>query len=273
MNLDEILEDLAADPDTAHDVAAVALLLARDEYADLDVEAYLSELDALAHEARGLIRGDLAGRVRGLCRFLFHDLGFHGNSKQYYDPRNSYLHLVLERRTGIPITLSVVAMALGARCGLDVRGVGLPGHFIVKAVEGDREILFDPFHGGRRLSPTDCEHLVQQVTGVPFQATPETLRAVPLGLLVQRMLTNLKGIYLGTGEFARAVRVLRRLCQLVPGDPLQRRDLGAALLHAGQPGKAIDALNTYLATVPDASDVAEVQQLLQQARRAVAAWN
>jgi regulator of sirC expression with transglutaminase-like and TPR domain len=273
MNLDSILLELSHNPRAAHDVAEVALLLARDEYPNLDVEATLCELDALAHEARNLVRGDWPARVQGLCRFLFHDLGFRGNDRNYYDPRNSYLHLVMERRTGIPITLSVVAMAVGNRCGLEVQGVGLPGHFIAKAVEGEREILFDPFHGGRRLTPLDCEHLVQQVTGSPFQATREALGAVPLGALVQRMLTNLKGVYLGTGDFVRAVRVLRRLCQLVPGDPLQRRDLGAALLHAGQPGKAIDALTAYLGEVPAASDAAEVQQMLQKARRAVAEWN
>src|SRR5205814_1427117 len=204
---------------------------------------------------------------------LFHELGFHGNSKHYYDPQNSYLHLVLERRTGIPITLSVVAMALGQRCGLDVQGVGLPGHFIAKVVDGDSEILFDPFHGGRRLTPTDCEHLVQQVTGEPFHATTASLQAVPLGLLLQRLLNNLKGIYLGSGEFARAVRVIDRLCQLTPDDPLQRRDLGAALLHAGQPGKAIDELQAYLEVVPHADDAAEVKQLLRRAQRTVATWN
>ena len=94
-----------------------------------------------------------------------------------------------------------------------------------------------------------------------------------MGLLVQRLLNNLKGSYLGAGDFARAVRVIRRLCQLAPGDPLQRRDLGAALLHAGQPGKAIDALNAYLTAAPQASDAAEVRQLLQQAQRTVAGWN
>jgi regulator of sirC expression with transglutaminase-like and TPR domain len=164
-------------------------------------------------------------------------------------------------------------MALGRRCGLDVQGVGLPGHFVAKAVEGDREILFDPFHGGRRLTPADCEHLVAQVTGVPFHATADTLRAVPPGLLLRRMLNNLKVIYLGTGDFARAVRVIGRLCQVDPGDPLQRRDLGAALLHAGQPGKALDALTAYLEAVPQAGDSSDVQQLVERARRALAAWN
>ena len=175
MNLDFILEHLAVHPGAAFDVAEVALHLARDRFADLDVEAQLSELNALAPEASGFVRGNLGARVQGFCRYLFHELGFHGNTKDYYDPRNSYLHLVLERRTGIPITLSVVAMALGLRCGLDIQGVGLPGHFIAKVVEGDREIFFDPFHGGRQLTPTDCEHLVRQVTGGQFQATRASL--------------------------------------------------------------------------------------------------
>src|SRR5947207_2031741 len=114
-----LLDRVANFPDAPYDVAPLALHLARDDSPDPAVEAQLSELDALAHEARGYIRGDLEARVRGLCRYLFHELGFHGNDKHYYDPQNSYLHLVLERRTGIPITLSVVAMALGRRCGLD----------------------------------------------------------------------------------------------------------------------------------------------------------
>src|SRR5947209_2122973 len=114
MNLDDILNQLATHPNQSHDLATVALLLARDEFPDLDVEAHLSELNGLAHEARDFIRGDFEGRVQGLCRYLFHELGFHGNNKDYYDPHNSYLNRVLERRTGIPIALSAVAMAIGS---------------------------------------------------------------------------------------------------------------------------------------------------------------
>src|SRR6516165_5252118 len=150
MNLDVVLTLLAQTPDAPLDLAEVVLSLAQDEYPSLDVEAYLSELDGMAHEARGKLRGSLAARVKGLCRYLFHDMGFRGNQQDYYDARNSYLNDVLDRRTGIPITLSAVTMAVGQRAGLDVVGVGLPGHFIAKAVEGDEEVLFDPFHGGRR---------------------------------------------------------------------------------------------------------------------------
>jgi regulator of sirC expression with transglutaminase-like and TPR domain len=273
MNLDAALDLLARESAAPLDVAELALHLARDEYPDLDVEAHLGELNAMAHEARSYLRGDLRARVTGLCRYLFHEMGLRGNTRTYYDAGNSYLNVVLERRTGIPITLSVVAMAVGRRAGMEVVGVGLPGHFVVKAVADGGEVFFDPFHGGRLLAPADCEHLVRQVTQQSFQATPQTLAALPLSLIVRRMLNNLKGAYLREGDFHRAVRVMERLRQLDPADPLQSRDLGASLLRAGQPGKAIDNLTSYLAAVPDASDADVVRGLLQQARGLIAAWN
>src|SRR5919201_445671 len=179
MNLDSALALLSRDRGAPLDLAELALLLARDEYPGLDVEAYLGELAAMAHEAR-----------------------------------NSSLNEVLDRRTGIPITLSAVAMAVGTRAGLEVVGVGLPGHFVAKALGDGEEVLFDPFHGGRLLEPEQCQALVEQVTGQPFELTTEALAPAPLGLIVQRMLNNLKGAYLRGGDFPRAARVLDRLHQL-----------------------------------------------------------
>ncbi len=273
MNVNVALSLLADDPSVDLDPAALALALAQDEYPDLDAEGYLSELEAMAHDLRPQLRGGLATCLGALIRYLFHDLGFHGNKRLYHDPRNSYLNEVLDRRTGLPITLSLVASAVGNRAGLKVVGVGLPGHFVAKAVRGSEEILFDPFHGGRLLSPTDCQTLVEQVTGQPFQVTRSALQAVPTGPLITRLLTNLKGIYLQENDFGRAVRVLGRLCQLHPDDAFQRRDLGAALLQTGQPGKAADHLTAYLKAVPLAGDAAQVRQLLQRAWGAVARWN
>jgi regulator of sirC expression with transglutaminase-like and TPR domain len=273
MDLDQALDTLARDPQAPLDVAELALWLARDEYPDLDVAAYLSELNAMAHEARTYVRGPLPAQVTGLCRYLFHEMGFRGNAQDYYDPRNSYLNQVLDRRTGIPISLSAVAMAVGARAGLEVVGVGLPGHFVVKAVADREEILFDPFHGGRQLTPEDCELLVQQVTKTPFDATAANLQALPLGWMVVRMLTNLKAVYLRQSDFSRAVRVLERLRQLDPHDPVQQRDLGISLLRAERPGPAIDHLTAYLAAVPDGEDKEAVRALLERARGEVARWN
>lgn len=273
MNLDEALGKLADDPAAPLDLAELALSLARDEYPALDVEAYLGELAGMAREARSYLRGSPEARVEGLCRYLFHEMGFRGNAKDYYNPRNSYLNDVLDRRTGIPISLSIVAMAVAKRAGLTVHGVGLPGHFVARAEVGGRCVLFDPFHGGRRLQPGDCEIVVRQVTGMTFQATPETLRPVPVGCVLQRMLMNLKGIYLRTGDYDRAVRVIERLRQLTPNDPLHLRDLGASLLQAGWHGRAIDHLSAYLSACPKAEDIESVRGLLEHARGEIARWN
>ena len=273
MNLDAALTLLAQNPSAPLDLAELALALARDEHPSLDMEAYLAELEAMARELRPRLRGGLRARTQALCRYLFEDMGFRGDDRDYYNARNSYLNEVMDRRRGIPITLSAVAMAVGARAGLEVAGVGLPGHFVAKATAGGEEALFDPFHGGRLLTPSDCERLVRESAGVPFEATTAALRAAPLGLIVTRMLTNLKGAYLRGGDFGRAVRVMERLRQLSPDDVMQRRDLGATLVRAGEPGRAIDHLDAYLRAASPGEDADAVRKLLGQARGMVAKWN
>ena len=266
-HLDDALAQLARDPAAPLDLAEIALLFARDEFPFLDVEAHLNELDAMAHEARPYLQGHLAHQVQGLCRYLFHDMGFRGNQSNYYDARNSYFNMVLERRLGIPISLSAVTMAIGKRVGLDIAGIGLPGHFIVKATDPRQEILIDPFAGGRILSHEDCETLVRQATGMSFEASPLALEPIPLGLMVQRMLNNLKAIYLKSDDWQRSIRILERLRQLNPHDVMLRRDLGMCHLRFGQPGKAIDHLRRYLEQAAEADDVAKVRLLLASARR------
>ena len=146
MDVNAALAALACKPGATFDLAEMAKRLTQDEYPQLDVEAYLSELNGMAREAKGTTwGGSLESRVAGLCRYLFHEMGFRGNKQDYYDPRNSYLNQVMDLRTGIPITLSALTMALGQRLGIHIVGIGLPGHFIVKAVEADRQVLFDPF--------------------------------------------------------------------------------------------------------------------------------
>jgi regulator of sirC expression with transglutaminase-like and TPR domain len=273
MDLDRTLAALAADPDHPTDVAAVALHLAADEYPALDVPAYLAKLDDLADAVTPRLAGPLPARVAVFTQFLFAECGFRGNAGEYYDPRNSYLNEVIDRRLGLPITLSVLAAAVGRRCGLTVAGVGLPGHFIAKATEAGEEVLFDPFHGGRVLDRAGCEELVRGVTGRPFQATAGTFDPTPNGAIVARVLTNLKAVYLAAADYRRAARVVGRLVQLVPGDPDQRRDLGVCLLHAGRPGPAIDHLETYLGACPTAPDAPAVRGFLRAAKKEVARWN
>jgi regulator of sirC expression with transglutaminase-like and TPR domain len=273
MDVDATLRRLAADPFAPVDLAALALHLAADEYPDLDVAPYLARLDAYAGDVAPRLSGPLHHRVEVLAEFLFDEEGFTGDAAAYYDPRNSYLNDVLDRKLGIPLTLSLVAMAVGERAGLTVHGVGLPGHFVAKAVAGDDEVLFDPYHGGAVLDRDGCAELVEAATGRPFLVTDDVLETTPPGLIARRMLTNLKGVYLRQSNFARAARVTGRLAVLAPDDPTQLRDLGVTLVHAGQPGKAIDPLSEYLAAAPDAADAGAVGDVLKDARRQVARWN
>jgi regulator of sirC expression with transglutaminase-like and TPR domain len=273
MDIDAALGSLAKDPAAPFDLAETALALARDEYPDVDIEAYLSELTGMAKEARRYMTGSLEKRVMGLSRYLCHEMGFRGNVDHYYDARNSYLNEVLDRRTGIPITLAAVAMAVGTRAGLPVVGVGLPGHFVAKAVDGKTEVLFDPFHGGRLLTTESCELLVAKSTGKPFRVTAKELKAAPLGTILARMLNNLKGIYLRAEDYGRARRVVERLRRLTPRDPTPVRDLGVCLLREGEPGKAIDHFTSYLARAAEAPDAPQIEMMLQEARKEVSRWN
>jgi regulator of sirC expression with transglutaminase-like and TPR domain len=273
MDLDSTLELLAQEPGAAVDPIEVALHLARDEYPNLNVEDYQAQLDGMAHEARPYLGQSFESRIAGLCRFLFHEVGFAGNQTNYYDPRNSYLNEVLDRLTGIPITLSLLTMAIGQRLGLTIEGLALPGHFVVVARERDEQIIIDPFEEGRRLDIDDCEKLVREATGVDVQLAADSLPAAPVGAVITRMLTNLKGCYLRMEEFRRAARVIRRLRQVSPEDWTQARDLGACYLHAGQAGKAIDAFELYLDRVPKAIDRLAVRKLLRRAQSEVARWN
>lgn len=274
MTLSEILAALADDPDYPIDLARVALLIAHDAYPQLNPRKYLQRIDRLAEQLHPRLRGSLAARTAELSTFLFEECGFAGNTEHYYDPRNSYLNKVLDRQVGLPISLSLLAVAVGTRAGLPVVGVGLPGHFIAKTVgkHGD-EILFDPFNGGQFLDGEACEALVGAITGKPFAATPETLDATSTGSIVLRMLNNLKTAYLADRSFLRAARVARRLCQLLPEDPSQRRDLGLMFMQADRPGRALDHLQHYVAAEPIAADANDVRKVMVKALGEVAKWN
>ncbi len=274
MDLDATLAALAANADADVDLAELALHLARDEYPDLDIPVYLARLEELADTLRPRLTGAIAPDAVELTHFLFREEEFAGNAENYYDARNSYLNEVLDRRLGLPITLSLLASAVAERAGLNVVGVGLPGHFIAKLVDHEQsEVLFDPFNGGQFLDGEACEALVSAVIGRPFTLIPDSLAATPPGQIVARILNNLKAVYLQEAEFVRASRVMERLVQLDPTNPLQRRDLGVSLVHAERFGRAIDHLQYYLDSVPEATDTDDVYAFLKTARTGVAKWN
>ncbi len=209
-------EQLAREPDEAIDVALGAALIAKDVYEELDVDALLSKLAELA--------GPLGHRL-GLLR----ELGFHGNAADYYDVKNSLLPDVLERRTGIPITLTLVWWEIARRAGVFARGVGFPGHFVarvdeLKALSGralSAPLFVDPFHGGRILERLDAHDL-------------SLLEAATSRATLVRMLTNLKAIWSKRGEHGRAAAVMNRIALLVPESATALQEELEALKHAAK---------------------------------------
>jgi regulator of sirC expression with transglutaminase-like and TPR domain len=273
MNLDLALTELARDPAANYDVAEIGLHLAKEEYPHLDVAAYLDQIRDLARDAKAHVSGDLASQTVGLCRYLFHQVGFRGNAKDYYDPRNSYLNDVLDRLTGIPISLSLVTIAVGRRLGLPLAGIGLPGHFVVQCQGIVPALFIDPFHGGRQMTLDQCQAMVARVTGVNVPIAAVDLGPVQPGPFVQRMLNNLRNIYLKNDDPSRAARVLARLHLLNPSDAQVRRDLGVCLLRTNRTGPAIDHLAGYINAAPDAEDADSIKALLRKAKRDVGRWN
>jgi len=180
-------------PEGQIDLAAVALEIARIAYPDLEAAPYLRRLDEMAALVE-YQRGDPLSVIEALNECLFERLGFHGNRDDYYDPRNSFLNDVLDRRTGIPITLSVVYMEVARRIDLSLYGVGFPGHFLVKH-PGDPEIVVDCFSGGQIMLQPDCEERLQAVYGRPVAFDPAFLNPVTKKQIVARMLNNLMVIY------------------------------------------------------------------------------
>jgi regulator of sirC expression with transglutaminase-like and TPR domain len=198
-------------------LARGALLIAKEEYPELDLEGYLGRLDELAREAEPWTAGeDNLARTQGLSRFLFEDQRFAGNRLSYGDPRNSFLNEVLDRKLGIPITLSLVYLEVGRRLGIRLEGVAFPGHFLVKAVDGGGEIIVDPFNQGVLLTREDLQARLQTAYGQPVHLGPAALRAASPRQILFRMLRNLKNIYTASSDWMRALAAMDRALLLEP---------------------------------------------------------
>ena len=257
-----LLDVLGAEPTS---VEEVAYEIAEDAYPGLDKSRYRALLDELAAPLRPRLA---AARSEAERRAIFTDhvygeLGFHGNTDDYYDPRNSYLNEVIERRTGIPITLAVVLMALGRRLGLEVEGVGFPGHFLVRFGGPGGELL-DPFSEGNVIDPEELARLAGRL--IEGERLETVLAPVGPRVIAIRMLFNLQHIFERRGDHARALVVCDRLCDITEA-PFHRRDRGIHALALGAVGAAIDDLAAYLAAHPNADDRERVETLLHEARR------
>ncbi len=259
-------------------LAEACLLIAEDRYPGLDAAACVARLDAIAATVRGRVPADAsaAERVAAINRHLFEELSFTGNAEAYYDPRNSYLNEVLERRTGIPITLSIVYLEVGRRVGLPVQGVAFPGHFLVKVRLRHGALVLDPFAGGAPQSPASLRSRLEQVMPVAQARAADLavyLDAASPRQIVARVLRNLKAIYLQAGDARAALAVVNRLLLVVPEAVEELRDRGLlfARLECFRPAAA--DLASYLRRRPDAPDAAEMRDRLVALHAAAARLN
>jgi regulator of sirC expression with transglutaminase-like and TPR domain len=259
----------------ARSLAEGALWIAAEAHAGLDVQHWLGRLDAFGHRAAERVTSDMEvdRAATAIARFLFEEEGFRGNTEDYYDPRNSLLDDVIERRLGIPITLSVLYVAVAARAGLEAAGVGLPGHFIVRAVRRGRDRLLDPFHGGKFLDRAGCEALVARVRPGGGPLDPRWLAPVTTRQILVRMLTNLKATYSALGDWARALGAVERIVLLLPDALEEVRDRGTLHARLGHGHAAARDWEAYLQGAPEASDAGQVKGRLVALRQALSALN
>jgi regulator of sirC expression with transglutaminase-like and TPR domain len=254
-------------PEGEIDLGRAALLVgAEEEPRRAEVGSCLARLDEMGEEAcsRAGVWG--VSRVEALNRYLFDELGFAGNEADYYDPRNSMLHHVLDRRTGIPITLSVVYAEVGRRAGLEVDGLGLPGHFIVRAREGGGEwVLVDPFNG-RQTDREECQARLDLIYEGRLSLEDAHLRPVGARAVLVRMLGNLKAVYARAQLYVRALAAVERILLLSPQDLEERRDRGMLLAQLGRLPEAISETQLYLNLAPKASDADSVREQLNKMR-------
>jgi regulator of sirC expression with transglutaminase-like and TPR domain len=248
---------------------AAALEIAAIESPGLDPAPCLAAVDLMALELGSRLpsEGDGPRFVQLANDYLFGELGFRGNETEYDDPRNSCLNLVLDRRRGIPISLSVVYIEVARRLGKPVCGIGLPGHFVVRYEDAGFSTYIDPFHAGKLLTEKDCRALAHQITGVELSHEASALAPVSVRYILVRILNNLRAAYFKSKQYAKATVVLDLLVEQFPANADYYKARGVARLKLRELGAARSDLKAYLKHAPDADDTDAVKQQLQAIHR------
>jgi regulator of sirC expression with transglutaminase-like and TPR domain len=265
----EAFADLMRRNDEEIPLDRAALLFAAVEYSDLDVEAALATLDGLARVVQRRLGGGRGSDavVRVLAGVLHGELGFHGNPGAYYDPRNSYLNDVLDRRLGIPISLSTLYLEVGRRLGLPVEGVGMPGHFLVRLRDPVAPVMVDPFADGVIVTEAECEARLRSLYGPSAQLRRVMLEPVGTRQILFRMLNNLKGIYANGEDWARVVRTIDLMLLVQPGASSEYRDRGAAHMRTGDLRRARSDFEHYLLNAAEIEDAGAVREQIALVER------
>jgi regulator of sirC expression with transglutaminase-like and TPR domain len=258
-----------AAPEAELELAAAALLIAAEEYPQLPVAGYLRRLDELAERVKDRLADETAPLIvlQELNRVLFQEERFRGNLDAYYDPRNSYLNDVLDRRLGIPISLAIVYLEVGWRLGLPLAGVNFPGHFLVRYGGEAVELLGDPFEAGALRFPDQAQELLDRVYGGLVELRDEFLRPASKKDMLVRLLSNLKGIHLNARDDARALAAIERILLVRPDAPAEVRDRGLVLARSGRVEEAIADLGRYLDTASGAPDARRVRRMVEELER------
>lgn len=274
------------------DLATAALFIARLEYPRLDASRYLRQLDlmgAVALQRLGPPSTDVSPveRIEAFNSYLYIDQGFAGNKSNYNDPRDSFLNEVLDRRTGIPITLALVYIEIARRAGLVVDGINFPGHFLLRmrrwsdTSHDDTDLIVDPFHGGAILSETDCRRLLRDHSGAELDFNPKLLMRATKQQILIRMLVNLKRIYVGMRSFPQGRDITDLLLALNPSVLTELRDRGLFSYHLNDFAAALRDLEAYLrftsrgdGNISDGSkEHEEIWEHVKTLRRRVASLN
>jgi len=264
----EEFRSIASHREELIDLAGAGLAIARAEYPLMEIRGYLNRLDTMALTLSSRLPRDRMSAmktIQAVNEFLFEELHFSGNRDQYYDPRNSYLNEVLDRRTGIPITLSLIYMEIARRIGLDLWGIGLPGHFIVKYSDPHLDLYIDPYNKGLMMTAGDCRLRVEALPDRTLEFQPEFLQSVAKKQILFRMLNNLKQIYSRARALEKALVVIEMMLAVSPENPWEIRDRALIFYQLKQYRLAAEDFRRYLALQPDSSDREVILGCIQSA--------
>lgn len=266
-------------PEATLDLGRAALLIAKSVYSGLDIERYLKLLDSMAlavtdNFPRYEDQPFHLKTIYAINYYLYDQQHFEGNKTAYYDPQNSLLNQVIERRRGIPITLSVLYMEIAQRLGLTLAGVGMPGHFLIKyQISESEEIFIDAFNQGRLLDIKGCEELIASMYQQQVDFNPYFLRSVSKKAILTRMLTNLKGIYMGGGDNAHALSTIDWILIINAHSSIDIRDRGIICFQLGRFAEALYELELYLPQVTDETEKKQLNNYLRRIKSQLAALN
>ncbi len=258
------------------DLARAALAIARTEYPQLDPDSYLARLQGLAQRVRARLTRNPAPpeTIAALNAVLFEEERFRGNVADYYDPRNSFLNEVLDRKLGIPITLALVYEEVARRIGLPLFGVGMPGHFLLKHYDVDGgQVILDPFHSGALLTLQECQQRLDQIYSGQMQLQSEFLSSVSRRRWLTRLLNNLKTIYLSGRNFRKALVMADLILAIYPRSPEDVKQRAALRYNLGQMRNALLDFEDYLKMLPEASDADDIRAVILSIRRNLASRN